>query len=224
MSPTKGGDRVNYLKREQDFIGLYEGKMCIKEFLEMVKSMKETMGEKAYILDTYVSLFFQSQNIDLLFSVATQGNSKGIELRGLCKSAIEQNANEHPFYERLCEILMEHAYIRTYQEKATKIHLLMIVGFDEFLGHTIKEYEREQKELLEEEFDVIRFEELYEEIARLGNESEVEEFAKRLKETFLQTTFVAAFVQGILDEVMICLAARDLESNECMFSICAKHL
>ena len=217
---------MNIFKSRKDFIGSYEGHKTILELLEEVKSIKDDMGDKAYLFDVYLSLFFTAENMHSTFSVASDSISKASELRSLCQSILDkkEDEKEHPLYNRVCEVLEKNSYLSQYQEPYTKLNLLMTLMFDEFIDYATKEYLEEQSMELNRIFDNIRFDHLYRDISYIVSECKMERFNFMLKQKFLLATFMSSFAQGITDELMLCLSTVDLETNKQIFSISAEKL
>ncbi len=217
---------MNIFKVRKDLIGSIDGQKSVKEILTEAKIIKEELGNKSYLLDVYISLFFATQNITNASHASQDGNRATSELRNLCSGILSngEEGKEHPLYEKICDTLEENTYIKNYQEKYTQLNLLMILAFDSFSYHAICEYQEKIVYEMNSVIDMIRHNYLFKEISHIVGEYRLERLNLLLRQKFMISTFIDSFVQGLTDDILICLGETDEETNKYIFAIVADNL
>lgn len=107
----------------------------------------------------------------------------------------------------------------SYQERYTKVYLLMILIADDIMKYSVNHFIKEQSENLAETIDEIRMKELYEQISYVVGESMMEELNLKLKQRFLIAPAVMVFAQGMNDDLLYRLTTRDCETSKQMFQL-----
>ncbi len=77
----------------------------------------------------------------------------------------------------------------------------------------------EQEKALHGVVDEIRLQQLYSQISHLAGESMMEELNQRLKQRFLIAPLAAVYAQGLTDDLLCRLTARDQETSRQMFQL-----
>lgn len=67
--------------------------------------------------------------------------------------------------------------------------------------------------------DIIRVQEVYDQISHIAGESILEELNQRIKQRFIIAPASALFAQGFTDELLYKLTYRDIETSRQMFQL-----
>ena len=106
-----------------------------------------------------------------------------------------------------------------FQERYTRLCLLLFPLADELLAEAAARFQEEQVHRLDGVVDEIRMRELYEQISALTSESMMEELNRRLKQRFLIAPPTAVFMQGLTNDLACRLSERDPETSRQMFQL-----
>lgn len=220
---------MNIFNSKQDFIGSYNeetGIGTLKEVLLETQKIRGRLGNKAYLIDTYLSLFFVSANNNLAYDSAESGFEAGSQLQNLCRTVLTKTdgKKDHPLYEKAVEILNSNQVILEFQECYTQIGLLYLALVDDFFPLVIKEFIKEQKTDMQIVLDDIRIQELYRDISYVVGEEQMERFNLLLKQRFMVSPILSTFIQGFNNDVLYHLITQDIETNKQGFQLAVDNL
>lgn len=184
------------------------------EFLELSSTIRGKLDKQAYLLDKYISMILEGTNAALVQEAAEQGFAMSGELPRLCLSVMDgtNDGKEHPLYERILEYICSHPL--PYQERATKLDLYHIALFRDFVEYATGQFYDRQKEKQRAVYDIVYLRDLYRKIgAIVEDESLMERLNLLLRQRFLIVTPMAAFLQGMTNDLLYSLTSRDVETN-----------
>lgn len=187
---------------------------ALQEFSELAVGTRRRLGRQAYLLDEYISLILEGANATLLHSAAESGFGASAELRQLCLGIMDGKTDcaEHPLYEKAMAYIAGHPL--AYQERHTKLNLYCIALAGDYLEYAVGEYTRQQKESLQLVLDVVHLRDLYRKIgAIIGGEDALEQLNLLLRQRFMLVTPMAAFLQGLTNDLLYALTSRDIETS-----------
>ena len=215
---------MNIFEHRDSFFGRPDAEITdgsLMSAFHLAKQIRLRLGKQGYLLDGYISLFFEGVTSTLAFDAADDGYLTGGEFQTLLFSLIDGTdaKKDHPLYPRLREAYEERSDELCFQERYTRLCLLLFQLADELLAKAAARFQEEQVHRLDGVVDEIRIRELYEQISALAGESMMEELNRRLKGRFLIATPTAVFMQGMTNDLACRLADRDHEISRQMFQL-----
>lgn len=182
--------------------------------------IREMLNEKAYLLDSYLSLFFEATGRIICYDAAERGFQWGQELRGLCSAVLTGDTDEtHFFYTRACATLRNHTAASGFQEHATRLEFFNVCLTDEYFSLAVDAYYQEVESALDEIYDHLKITTLYRKLAGLVGEETMEKLNTKLEGRFLLATPVTIFMQSFNSQLLHSLTYRDDESNRQIFQL-----
>jgi len=219
----KVGIIMNIFEKPSSFIGDVSSESIgtVWEVLSTANQIRQQLGKQAYLLDSYLSLFWKASNHTLALHAADDGNTASAKLRKLCISIIEQSERDekHPFYKKAVEIFRQHKGILEYQERYTQVNMLYLALADEYSSYALQCFTKEQEKELGVAIDIMRLHELYAQLSDIVDEAQIESLNCLLKQRFLIATPMACYLQGMTNELLYCLLARDMETDKRGFQL-----
>ncbi|MBZ0098597.1 MAG: hypothetical protein K8F30_05910, partial [Taibaiella sp.] len=155
----------------------------------------------------------------LAYEAASEGFETASQLQELCFDVMDGSNvhKEHPFYQTVKKSFDGRA--DPHQEKFTAMSLHCVYLADTFLEHATKLFLEEQDEKLNSVLDDVKLCELYKKISCLIGEELMEKLNLILKQRFFIVSAVASFIQGLTNDLLLCLTERDDETNKQIFQL-----
>lgn len=120
---------------------------------------------------------------------------------------------DHPLYENFWAYISRHPL--PYQEHNTRLNLFCFALAGNYLKYTVGKYQQEQKETLQMVLDIIHLRELYRKLDTiLGSEENLERLNLVLCQRFMFITPMAAFLEGLTNDLLNPLTKRDMERSK----------
>lgn len=215
---------MNIFKDTKNFIGEFHEEsntVTVREVLLTANRIRVRLGKKSYLLDTYLSLFFASINNTAVYDSADFGFQLTCDLRSLCISVLDKTDThkDHLLYEKALEVLNSRKSIFEFQERHTQYSLLFLALADDFLTLIVPDYIQKERRNLHCVLDIVRFQNLYSDISAFVSEDEMDHLNQLLKEKFMVSSMLSAFIQGFNDELIDIILTIDIETNKKMFQI-----
>ncbi len=220
----KGRDNMNIFEHRSSFFGKLDNEITngsLLSLFSLITQIRLRLGKQGYLLDCYLSLFFEGANAVLTYNAADDGFMKSGEFQRLCFHVLDGTEPEkpHPLYKRIREVYELQTGIQSFQERYTQLYLLMFYLEDELLEYATGQFVEEQLKSIDLVADMVRLQELYDQISRLVGEPAMEDLNQRLKGRFLIATLATVFAQGFTDELLDRLSSRDPETSRQMFQL-----
>lgn len=215
---------MNIFEHRESFFGGFDSEVTggsLLSLFQLARQIRQRMGKQGYLLDCYLSLFFEGAANTLAYDAADEGFQFGGEFQNLCFHVLDgtEPEKEHPLYRRVMEAYAKQEGKLLFQERYTRLCLLLFPLADELLAQTTARFVEEQVSNLNGVVDGIRLRELYNQISHLAGESMMEELNQRLKQRFLIAPQAAVFAQGLTDDLLCRLISRDHETSRQMFQL-----
>jgi hypothetical protein len=215
---------MNIFEHRNSFFGSLDSEITggsLLSLFQLAKQIRQRMGKQGYLLDCYLSLFFEGAANTLAYDAADEGFQSGGEFQTLCFNVLDgtEPKKEHPLYRRVMEAYAKQEGELLSQERYTRLCLLLFPLEDELMAHATARFMEEQVSNLNGVVDEIRLRELYNQISHLAGESMMEELNQRLKQRFLIAPLAAVFAQGLTDDLLYKLTSRDHETSKQMFQL-----
>lgn len=215
---------MNIFKNRDSFFGCLDSGATndsLLSFFKLAKQIRQRLGKQGYLLDCYLSLVFEGISCKLTFDAADEGTRIGEEFQSLLFHVLDGTEPKypHPLYQRMCEVYEQHTDKLIFQERYTNLCQLLFLLADEIMKYATEKYIEEHKSDLNSVTDIIRVQELYDQISYLAGESIIDELNQKLKQRFLIVSLVSAFAQGFTDELLFKLTSRDYETSKQMFQL-----
>lgn len=215
---------MNIFEHRVSFFGSFDGEVTggsLLSLFQLAKQIRQRMGKQGYLLDCYLSLFFEGVASALAYDAADEGFQSGGELQSLCFHVLDgtEPKKEHPLYRRVMEVYAKQEGVVPYQDRYTRLCLLFFPLADELVAYAAARFVEEQVSNLNGVVDEIRLQELYNQISHLAGEAMMEELNLRLKQRFLIAPLAAVFAQGLTDDLLNRLISRDQETSKQMFQL-----
>lgn len=185
------------------------------------KQIRQKLGIQGYLLDSYLSLFFEGVSVSLSYEAANDGFMGCGEFHSLCLHVLDgsQPDKPHPLYQRILETYQMQKKNLSFQEYYTKLYMLLVFLEDEFQAYATECYIKEQVKNVDDVIDFFQLKELYCQISQLIGEPLINELNIRLKKRFLLAPIATVFTQGFTDELIDRLMCRDPETCKQIFQL-----
>jgi hypothetical protein len=191
-----------------------------EELIGQSCEIRTKLGNQAYLLDKYLSYLFESTNRTQVYVAASDGFDTAGELNGLCYSVIRDDPKykDHPFYEQVKAYIDAHPL--KHQEPHTKVPIYCSALAGDFLKYSAEKYFDKIKSDSVSVLDICNLCDLYDKICGLlGSEETMENLNLLFQQRFLITTAMAAFLQGMTNQLLYSLTYRDRESSKQIFQL-----
>lgn len=228
LNIMKGRDFMNIFRTQADILGCREDspKASVDSFFIFSKQLRGQLGKKGYLLDTYVTLFFETVNETIALNAAEDGFTAAEQYRILCNSILQNSDSQKdsPLYGKILKIFNEHPFITAYQETNTKKALLYSLAADIIMANSVTEYVKQQEYSIAKVMDIVQFRDIYEQISMIAGEENAEELNCRLKQTFLITQLLPIYRQAFCNDLLFKLTWRDPETSRQVFQLILDNL
>lgn len=214
---------MNIFENESDFLGstsVEHLKLSFAEFIKQAAEIRTKLGKQGYLLDKYLSYLFETSNEILAYEAASEGFETVGFLDGLCADILSGDSKnkDHPFYDEVKAYI--EAYPLKFQERTTKVSVYYSILSERFLERMCEEYYERIESNTHAVLDVCDFRNLYDRISEiLGDEEAMKNLNLLFRQRFLIVTAMAAFLQGITNELLYSLTYRDMESSKQIFQL-----
>lgn len=220
----KGQDYMNIFEQKESFLGCMDRSITEDSLLSifrLAKQIKLRLGKKGYLLDNYLSLVFEGLTTEVSYGAADEGFQVGGNSQHYFFALLDDSVikNHHPMEERMREVYAQKANTIVYQERYTKLCMLLFSMADELLIQAVKEFTSKLDSNLNSAVDEIRVKELYTEISRLAGEAMLDELNTKIQQRFMIAPLALVFAQGMTDDMLYRLIARDYETSKQMFQL-----
>lgn len=221
----KGRDDMNIFQNKDSFFGGLDSGVAEDSLLSIFKPAQQIrlrLGRQGYLLDHYLSMIFEGMSSsELAFEAADEGFRAGGELQRLLFHVLDGTEPKvpHPLYPRMKEVYEQYADKLIFQERYTNLSLLLFPLVDEVMKSSVGLFVREQMVNMGGVVDIIRLQEVYDQISHLAGESMMEELNQQIKQRFIIAPAAALFAQGFTDDLLYRLISRDIETSKQMFQL-----
>lgn len=215
---------MNIFKHRDSFLGCLNSSAAEDSLLplfQLAKQIKLRLGKQGYLLDCYLSLIFEALSSGVSYDAADEGVQAGGDSQGFFFSLLDGTEPEHPhpLGERMREVYNRQADTLAYQERYTKLCMLLFPVADELMTQAATDFIKKKINGLNGVVDEIRLQELFEQIAHLAGESMLEELNAKIRQRFLIAPMAPVFAQGMTDDLLCRLISRDHETSRQMFQL-----
>lgn len=215
---------MNIFKNRDSFYGCpasSSGTDSLQSLFRLTKQIRLRLGRQGYLLDNYLSLFFDGISANVPSDATLQGIEMGGQIQKLLYQVMEgrESEKQHPLYPRIQEVYEQQKDSLTFQEKHTNFCLLLFPLADEIMDYYTSQFVKELESETVGIGDMVRFRNLYEQISTLAGGSYMEELNKQLKQRFLFVPIALSFAQGLTYDLLYKLTARDPETSRQMFQL-----
>jgi len=193
-----------------------------REFWRLAKELRPRLGNKAYLLDSFLSCLLEGLATPSTGSVVEDGFAYGCVLRSLCSEVLDGKESAetlaHPLYQTVKSYIDEHPL--PYQERFTRLSIYYAALADDLLRYSIAEFTEEMRAVFGEIFDSIRMRDLYHQLITLLKETDsVETLNSLIRSRFQAADAASVFLQGMNNEFLYALTFRDAETNKQIFQL-----
>ena len=215
---------MNIFEKNENLFGTIENQVTdgtLLSLFQLAKQIQNRLGKKAYLLDCYLSAFFNGLSSLIVYETAKEGLTKNNELQTFFYNLFEgtDKKERNPLYEKAKELFHNQANKLPYQEQDTKVSLLMILIADDVMLYSVADFMKEQMKNLSRIVDQMRLQELYKQISYMVGEDVMEQFNLKLKQRFLIAPVIRVFAQGMNNDLIDILNMRDDETSKQMFQL-----
>jgi len=210
-------------EKEYDFIGdlsVKDMRCSMEGLFAEARNIRRQLGKQAYLLDKYLTYLMESVNRTLAYESGTEGFDNFSELRGICRDIIrgEKRNTDRFLYEQAEDFIGTNPIGCLEVQTKVSLYTAMLSGYYLEVMATI--FNREQKSGLAEVLDIIDFRQLYGRICELlGSEEEMKHIDRLFRQSFLLTTPMACYLQGMANSLLYDLISRDRESSKLVFQL-----
>ena len=215
---------MNIFEHKSSFLGSQEVEYSgdsLLSLLRLAKQIRQRLGTQGYLLDCYLSLFFEGINTMLTYEAASDGFMGCGEFQSLCLHVLDgtEPDNPSPLYHRILETYEAQRKKLSFQEYNTQLYMLLVFLEDELQAYATECYVKEQVRNIDDVIDFFQLKEFYNQISQIVGEPFMEELNLRLKNRFLLAPIAVVFAQGFTDELLDRLRCRDPETSRQIFQL-----
>lgn len=196
-----------------------EDDLSLNAFLRSVIPLRKRLESQSYLLDAYLSTFFEISSNVMAYEATDDGLAAISLLYQICKNAVDQEVpdpEEILFYKKASQLLKT---LPPLQERDTEIGLLILTLADEFLTYSLTQYLAHAEEDLQPHLDFYKLPFLFDRLSKLIGEISMEHLNHNLKKHFLIAPISAVFIQSFHDELLHRLITIDIESSRQYFQL-----
>ncbi|WP_455436177.1 hypothetical protein [Hungatella hathewayi] len=201
------------------FEGISEKDLSLHSFLRSVCPLRKKLDAQGYLLDAYLSAFFDLSSYNMTYEAADDGLTAMSRLHQICRFTVDQNPPDDedlPIYSKASQLLNT---LPPLQERDTTIGLLILELADDFLASSLTQYLEQSEEKLRSYRDFYKLTALYERLSDLLGEASMEQLNQELKNHFLIAPISSVFIQSFLNELLHRLDTTDMESSHKYFQL-----
>ncbi len=184
--------------------------------------IRRELGPKGYLLDNYLGLVLQGLNMGVTGEAVEEGTEAAYQFQLRLLSHIVDGTEPeepHPLFDHVREVYQRYPKIRSFQERRTRLYLLMALAEEELLEHALSQFLAKQERFLIGSGDIVSLNELYDKIVCLADQSFMEELDQRLRQRLQVTSMLSAFIQGYANDLLFQLTWRDPETSRQIFQL-----
>ena len=133
-------------------------KNSLHDFFELTSTIRNQLGNQAYLLDKYVCDLLKSITAMLSCNSASNGFSASGDLRKIILGVLDgrEETKTHPLYEKAKDYIDGHPL--PYQELSTRVDIYYIALVDDFLEHITAEFYVDRKDNICRTMDIVESE------------------------------------------------------------------
>lgn len=215
---------MNIFKTRDSFFGCLNSGAAEDSLLslfKLAKQIRQRLGRRGYLLDCYLSLIFEGLTSGVAYDAADEGSQAGGDSQRFFFSLLDDTEpkQSHPLEKRMREIYDQQAELLDFQERYTRLCLLLFSAADELQAQATMDFVREKVNSLSGVVDEVRLQELFDQIAHLAGEALLEELNSKIRQRFLIAPMAVVFAQGMTDDLLYRLISRDQETSKQMFQL-----
>ncbi len=220
---------MNIFKTTGDILGCHNKETAdssLSSFYDFARQIRMQLGKRGYLLDNYLSLFFEAVNDNLAVNASEMGFESAETYQALCVQVLNNSYDlqDSPLYTKLLDILKEYPVISSFQESVTQRNLLYALAADMFVADAVTQFETEQKESMSTILDIIQLGDLFRQISNVIGESMAEALNRKLRQNFLAAPLVPIFLQAFTNDLLFKLSYRDCETSRQIFQLLLDNL
>lgn len=215
---------MNIFQNRDSFFGCLSSEATNGSLLSLFKLAKQIrlkLGRQGYLLDCYLSIFFDVVHNEIAYDAADSGIQSGGEFQELLFHVLEgtEPKRPHPLYSKMQDIYKQNSDKLVFQERYTNFCLLLLPLADEIMTHATSQFVEKQEKNLNGVVDIIRMQELFDQISQVAGEAMIEHLNQQLCQRFQIAPAALVFAQGFTDDLLDKLTARDHETSKQMFQL-----
>ena len=194
----------------------------LHSIFRLAGQIRRELGPKGYLLDNYLDLVLQGLNMVVTGEAVEEGTEAAYQFQLKLLSHIVDGTEPeepHPLFDHVREVYQRYPKIRSFQERRTRLYLLMALAEEELLEHALSRFLAKQERFLIGSGDIVSLNEFYDKIVCFANQSFMEELNQRLQRRLQVTSMLSAFIQGCANDLLFQLTWRDPETSRQIFQL-----
>lgn len=194
----------------------------LHSIFRLAGQIRRELGPKGYLLDNYLDLVLQGLNMGVTGEAVEEGTEAAYQFQLRLLSHIVDGTEPeepHPLFDHVREVYQRYPKIRSFQERRTRLYLLMALAEEELLEHALSQFLAKQERFLIGSGDIVSLNELYDKILCLADQSFMEELGQRLRQRLQVTSMLSAFIQAYANDLLFQLTWRDPETSRQIFQL-----
>ena len=220
---------MNIFSHDASFLGSLDNSVTEDSLLSIFRlaaQVKQQLGKQGYLLDSYLSMLFEGFAEQLVYDSADEGFITGGSLQGILFDALDNKKPDspHPLYLLAEEFYQQHTHCFQWQERSTNQGLLTLFLADKILLQLTASFLEEQTEHLHKTIDIIRLQQLYDQIAYVVGEASMVKLNEQLCRRFLLSPLALVYAQGLTDDLLFKMISRDAETSKQIFQLFMEQL
>lgn len=230
---------MNIFQNPEDLLVSKEAEQpgSITDLLLLATEIRAKLGGEGYLVESYLSHFFQAVIASSSQDAASDGYEVSSELRDLCFYVLDAasgdssehkhrplqltdtgaEAEEHPFYPEVKRNFEEHSDQSAQRFTVVDRHYALLA--EEFLQYAMSRFLSDKKENVTEALQNADLNMLYDRISAVIGEPPMERLNRMLKEQFLAVPASMGFSYGLSCALLDSLVYEDSETGKQVFQL-----
>lgn len=214
---------MNVFKETKNILGEVNTKelsAAFVEFMELVKSIREKLGCRKYLLDWYLFILLEMANTFSLPDLAENGVEASEKLRVLIRQAMQAEKPKHPtkIGDTVNAYVQEHPL--TFMEEETRLAVYMVDLASLYLEHAAERYIEEKEHIVRCRYDNVYINQLFESIVSMtGSEMKMVRLNELVLRLFMKVKPLDVYLQGYTVDLIYNLIHRDMQTDHTVLQI-----
>lgn len=214
---------MNRYKTHADFLGTDDPLQLQPDtdgWLPLAREIRGKLGDKAYLLDNYLSQVFQGLQHAKAENTLVAADRATTLLWNAIRYAMEGDEEQgkgNPFFEQARAYIDEHPL--PYQEELTRHNIYYVTLANILPIHQLPQYLNKAQPPVSK-MEIVRVRELYREIGLLlGDFDTMEQLGESIQASFQVTDPAHIFLQVTVEALLFSLTYRDEETSRQVFQL-----
>lgn len=191
----------------------------VTEPLRLAADIRVQLGNQGYLMDNYLSHFFDSLIAISGYTAADTGYEAASHLQELCFHVMDgkTEVRERAFYSMVKQHFKENPVHS--KQRFTEVSLHFALLYPEYLPSALISFLQEMEKELNNAVDLVKWNRLYDEISAVVGEPLMVQLNQMLQEQFLGVPISLGFTYGLSHALLDRFVYKDVETGKQIFQL-----